>query len=146
MERIKIWSQTKSIHAKNRMSSYEIIKHFGMRGLWSGGVTTTLRSSTGIMIRFYTFEKLFSLCENAFFSGGIDGILSIVANHPFDVVKTQIQQQNSVLLNKSTIKAFLSVYQQLGWQIFSKGLCYRLPRIFISQGITFMVFKYFNGI
>ena len=140
LERIKVWNQT-SNSKRFTSSTMDIIRKYGITGMWTGGVATTLKSSTGMMMRFFVFEQLHSSFQwNSFISGGIAGVLSIFVNHPLDVIKTQIQQQKSSIKTRNLFQSFQFIYRKIGFSIFTIGLVYRIPRIFISQGITFMIF------
>lgn len=130
-------------------ASRTIIATQGLRGLFIGIVSTSLRqaSSVGIRMALYPSMKA-ALPQNGgtlthMAAGGIVGAISVVLNNPVDVVKSVTQSSKPGAGGKSMgfVQCFLTVYNESGLAGFTRGLSARVPRVFCGQAITFAVYE-----
>lgn len=136
---------------------YEIYKHFGIRGLFSGLTVTTLRDvpSFGVYFAAYEFFKrkyipdyestnVVTLREIIALNvaGGLAGALSWLVVYPVDMVKSRLQTQPLVNPEYTgIIDCFKKVYRAEGPKAFSNGLTATLLRAFPLNAITFFVYE-----
>ncbi|KAF9205575.1 hypothetical protein BGZ49_003829 [Haplosporangium sp. Z 27] len=83
----------------------DVIKRFGFKGLYQGGLVTILRDAPGYGVYFLSYEGLKRVLEvppgetggintwKLLFAGGVAGTLSWLSIYPLDVVKTRLQTQ-----------------------------------------------------
>lgn len=150
LERIKIYSQTLGYPNLSIHGMTDLIKVHGFTTLWKGWLPTILRQGTSLMTRFVFYDAIHEYLEenttrtsksgNAFLAGGIAGICSIVLNNPFDVIKTSIQAGRT----NGIFNTFHHLFITHGFSMMYSGLRFRIPRIFMSQGITFSVYEMFS--
>ncbi|KAK6524612.1 hypothetical protein TWF281_011515 [Arthrobotrys megalospora] len=91
---------------RNAPSSYKVAKQIistsGIRGLYHGGIVTSLRDSIGYGWYFYAYEAsknllgLESETVTSLVAGGIAGCVTWASIYPLDVVKTRVQTHNLV--------------------------------------------------
>ncbi|KAK6331769.1 hypothetical protein TWF718_002310 [Orbilia javanica] len=90
--------------AGNAPSSWKVARQIfattGVRGLYHGGVITSLRDSIGYGWYFYAYEaakkflELESDMATTLVAGGIAGCVTWASIYPLDVVKTRVQTQS----------------------------------------------------
>ncbi len=75
----------------------------------------------------------------SFFAGGLGGAVSVVINNPIDVIKSCVQSAPS---NKpiGSLEAAKHILATKGPKGFLSGLTARVPRLFLSQAIQFMIY------
>eukprot|EP00301_Raphidiophrys_heterophryoidea_P019378 c4322_g1_i1.p1 GENE.c4322_g1_i1~~c4322_g1_i1.p1 ORF type:complete len:290 (+),score=58.36 c4322_g1_i1:301-1170(+) len=150
-ERLKVLQQAAVAEGK-RPTVTQLMKQTGILGLYVGALPTALRQASGVAIRFTTHEKVkhfFShtyLDENgkpkisnslsSFLGGGIGGAVSVVANNPIDVLKSKIQAG----YKGGMLACARDLYKTRGLKVFASGLSVRVPRLFMSQAIQFMMY------
>ncbi|KAF9094141.1 hypothetical protein BGX29_007693 [Mortierella sp. GBA35] len=83
----------------------DVVRRFGLRGLYQGGWVTILRDAPGYGVYFLSYEGLKRLLEvpagetggintwKLLFAGGLAGTLSWASIYPLDVIKTRLQTQ-----------------------------------------------------
>ncbi|KAK3846837.1 MAG: mitochondrial carrier domain-containing protein [Linnemannia gamsii] len=83
----------------------DVIRRFGLRGLYQGGWVTILRDAPGYGVYFLGYEGLKRVLEvpagetggintwKLLFAGGVAGTLSWASIYPLDVIKTRLQTQ-----------------------------------------------------
>jgi len=149
LERVKIHSQVLGYPNLCLHGIRDIVQTHGFMTLWQGGLPTVIRQGTSLGTRFITFDKIQNhindnsdINENiiAFIAGGSAGVLSVILNNPFDIIKTSIQSGKTY----GFWNTLHYVCMNQGYSIMYNGLSFRIPRIFISQGITFSVYQIFS--
>jgi len=132
----------------------QIVKAYGMRGLYKGGVPTMWRDSVafGIYFSMYEWIKRKMLGDEqqqkklntggVIFAGGLAGITLWLATFPIDMIKTKIQADN---LQRPSFKGmydcFVKTYQTGGLKTFYKGLSPCLLRAVPVNGATFLAYE-----
>ncbi|KAI1300366.1 hypothetical protein EDD11_006231 [Mortierella claussenii] len=83
----------------------DVVRRFGFKGLYQGGLVTILRDAPGYGVYFLSYEGLKRLLEiplgetggintwKLLFAGGVAGTLSWASIYPLDVIKTRLQTQ-----------------------------------------------------
>ncbi|KAK6497726.1 hypothetical protein TWF481_012129 [Arthrobotrys musiformis] len=92
---------------RNAPSSWKVARQIfannGIRGLYHGGIITSLRDSIGYGWYFYAYEASKSLLGlesetmTSLVAGGIAGCVTWASIYPLDVVKTRVQTQSLVV-------------------------------------------------
>ena len=144
-------------------SSYGVVKQIwrkdGIKGLYLGGVVTSLRDSVGYGFYFWSYEltKRLLLSRQAdpfvdptavevLLSGGIAGVVTWASIYPLDMIKTRIQapeialQEQQPLLaerpqRKSALRIARDVYHAEGIAPFYRGLGVCSLRAFIVNAV-----------
>jgi len=129
---------------------YSILKTEGPKGVYKGVFPTVTKIGLNEAIRFLLFTKIRSFFENKrkqpleiytlFLIGSFAGGVSVFVTHPFDVVKTRIQNNSS----KEKIKAsyvIKDVWGRAGWIGFYKGVFPRLMRVSIEVGLQMTLYS-----
>lgn len=94
----------------------EIWKHGGVRGLYYGGTVTALRDSIGYGWYFWSYELSKRLllsrqpdpfaspsAADVLISGGIAGVITWLSIYPLDIVKTRIQTQPYLAVERQSL-------------------------------------------
>lgn len=147
-ERIKILQQKNSSY---KLTTYKIINNYGFKSLYVGTIPTIIKQSTSVGCRFWLYNVLkdkFIDSDNKISSiktlgiGFLAGSFSTVLNHPFDVIKSNIQstQNNN---NISMFKCAKNIVNNHGILSLFNGLNARFIRTGIAQGVTFFVYENF---
>lgn len=97
-----------------------ILKNDGLKGLYFGGVVTSLRDSIGYGFYFWSYELtkrlLLSRQHDPFLnasamdtlvSGGIAGVITWASIYPLDVIKTRLQAQDAGAAQRNESSALL---------------------------------------
>ncbi|KAF9433124.1 hypothetical protein BGZ76_009848 [Entomortierella beljakovae] len=83
----------------------DVVRRFGLRGLYQGGLVTILRDAPGYGVYFLSYEGLKRVLDipqgetggintwKLLFAGGVAGTLSWASIYPLDVIKTRLQTQ-----------------------------------------------------
>ncbi|KAF9397866.1 hypothetical protein BGX21_008419 [Mortierella sp. AD011] len=83
----------------------DVVKRFGLKGLYQGGWVTILRDAPGYGVYFLSYEGLKRALDippgetggintwKLLFAGGLAGTLSWASIYPLDVIKTRLQTQ-----------------------------------------------------
>ncbi|KAL1989863.1 hypothetical protein VTN49DRAFT_7060 [Thermomyces lanuginosus] len=147
----------------------EIIDRMGWRGLYFGGVVTSIRDSVGYGFYFWSYE----LCKRRLmtaddtvnetalkilFCGGVAGIATWASVFPLDVIKTRLQAQplggstlDSQPLLQSTTRRQLAgsweiarrAYREEGLSAFYRGLGVCSIRAFIVNAVQWAAYEGF---
>jgi len=149
-ERLKVLRQV-SAGTNVRLISYtELSQRLALRDLWVGATPTAMRSATNGAIRFTIagtlkdfYRGLFGIepgdalpAYATFLAGGTGGAISTVLNNPVDVVKSKMQAGHA---KDGIIACLRDVYSERGLKGFTAGISARVPQIFLSQAIQFVV-------
>ncbi|KAG0265629.1 hypothetical protein DFQ27_000504 [Actinomortierella ambigua] len=98
----------------------DVVRRFGIRGLYQGGWVTILRDAPGYGVYFLGYEWLKRVLEvpngetggintwKLLFAGGMAGTLSWASIYPLDVIKTRLQTQPHLMGNSSHLAARIS--------------------------------------
>ncbi|XP_055327360.1 uncharacterized protein LOC129580727 [Paramacrobiotus metropolitanus] len=108
----------------------QIIREYGIRGIYQGVVPTVMKSSTSQGTRFFVVESLKDWRKRstgkpaskpliALF-GALGGAASVVLNSPFDAVKSRMQSLNSCKY-RNTVDCFYRMWKQEGLLVFYRG-------------------------
>jgi len=154
-DRVKVLRQALSAQSggKAAPTALELVRERGLATLYVGGLSTTLRQSSSVAVRFTCYGKVketfcgafgYSQSEApawvSFLAGGSGGAISVCLNNPIDVVKSKIQAG----YEGGIIKCLKDTYAQRGMSGFTAGLSARVPRLFLSQAIQFSLVDYFK--
>lgn len=134
----------------------EIVREFGISGLYKGVTATIIKQGSNQAIRFFVMESLKHeyrvyknldhnasvpvLVTGAF--GLIAGAASVYGNTPVDVVKTRMQGLESSKY-KNTLDCAVQIMKNEGPKAFYKGTVPRLSRVCLDVAITFMIYDKF---
>ncbi|KAI0151051.1 mitochondrial carrier domain-containing protein [Pestalotiopsis sp. NC0098] len=123
-----------------------LIRERGVRELYRGLSSTTLKQSSTSAVRMGSYNALknmaekFSVPQNAgitFATGATAGVITVYMTQPFDTIKTRSQSAAGA----TTADAFRSVLADGGVRAFWKGSTMRLGRLIFSGGIVFTVYE-----
>jgi solute carrier family 25 citrate transporter 1 len=155
-DRVKVLNQALSAEKGGvPVTTAQLIKERGVMTLYVGGLSTTLRQSTSVAVRFFCFGKIKNgMCDTfgydvnaapawlSFMAGGIGGAVSVGLNNPIDIAKSKIQAGHS----NSIVGAIAETAKKDGLFGLTAGLSARMPRLFLSQAIQFSLVDVFNQI
>jgi len=123
-----------------------IIKSEGIRGIYKGLPSTILKQSSNQGIRFTIFNAYKDYIGpihfnplNKFIGGSLAGLIGVLLNNPFDVVKTKIQG-SEITKYKNTFHCFKDIVSKEGITVLWRGTIPRLGRVVPGQGIMFMTY------
>jgi len=153
METIKV----KLIHDKFREKPifrnlfhgiYSICKQEGFSGIYKGVLATVLKQSSNQAIRFLVFEDTQKQLNKFipwkfladFLAGGFAGFVSVMANNPIDVVKTNMQGLEAKKFN-GFIGCFIYIWKKEKFFGFYKGVTPRLMRVMLDVSLTFSIWN-----
>lgn len=141
-----------------------LVRKEGFMGLYKGFGALVLRDVPGWGIYFWSYELLKDMCgisdclkdvnsqqhdKNYWLNmailmwcGGVAGQLSWIASYPYDIVKTQIQVNETRRV--PMLEVVRRIYYTQGMFAFFSGLSPTLVRSFFVNGITLPAFEYLN--
>ncbi len=142
-----------------------IVKNEGLRGLYFGGVITSLRDSIGYGFYFWSYEltKRFLLSRqhdpfqgastmDVLLSGGIAGVITWASIYPLDAIKTRLQAQDAgpestALLSESsrrkgTVQIARGMFRNEGIGAFYRGLGVCSARAFVVNAVQVTIPPY----
>jgi len=154
-------------------SSYAVFKdiwrHGGLRGLYLGGTITSLRDAVGYGWYFWSYEltKRLLLSRQAdpfvsptaaevLISGGTAGVVTWASIYPLDVVKTRLQTQPSIYVerqgllpgasapirhNQTSSEVAREIWQNSGLRGFYRGLGVCSLRAFIVNAVQWYAYE-----
>ncbi len=134
-------------------AGYEIMKKYGVRGLYLGFNATLLRETIAIGWYFTVYEEMMRILTfdgetqnrdlvNAFFSGGVAGCTSWIVTYPIDYIKTVYQSQSlSRRQYYSAFECFQKKFAEEGFRTFFKGMGITILRSFPVNGVGFFAFE-----
>ncbi|RPB17766.1 mitochondrial carrier protein [Morchella conica CCBAS932] len=147
----------------------QILRSQGIRGLYFGGVVTSLRDSIGYGFYFLPYQYIQKVLDGNFdmsdhyafkilLSGGLAGCISWASIYPLDLVKTRYQTQFTaseapLLPNQnrsaapmgaemSTWECAKAAYREGGRKIFFNGLGICMARAFLVNAAGFFVYEW----
>lgn len=118
----------------------------GLRELYRGLVSTTLKQSATSAVRMGTYNVLKEAAKahdvrptvvTTFGMGALAGTVTVYATQPFDTIKTRAQGVQGAGL----VEAAQSVVRDYGIRGFWRGSSMRLGRLLLSGGIVFSVYE-----
>lgn len=140
-----------------------IFKDEGLSGLYRGASPTILKIAFNISFRFLMYNelvaffqkqmkdnataKVWALSDNACFSissmaaGSIAGAVTVLANQPIDVVKSNMQSVNASMRYTSAIDCLQKIAKEEGIQGLYRGLVPRLNRVVLETSLSFTFFE-----
>ncbi|KAF9970388.1 hypothetical protein BGZ73_006920 [Actinomortierella ambigua] len=98
----------------------DVVRRFGIRGLYQGGWVTILRDAPGYGVYFLGYEWLKRVLDvpngetggintwKLLFAGGMAGTLSWASIYPLDVIKTRLQTQPHLMGNSNQLATRIS--------------------------------------
>lgn len=147
-EVIKIYSiETKMPMYK---TVYEIYRNNGIRGLWAGSSTTTIKQGITQGCTFLTVAKTRNFIKenipilspySGFIGGFIGGSLAVAINNPLDVIKTR---QQRLAKSISPLRIINEIIKHDGIKGLYQGAVIRSIRLGLLQAITFFIYDNFN--
>ncbi|KAL1503696.1 hypothetical protein AB1Y20_012169 [Prymnesium parvum] len=153
-DRVKVMRQAEAARRGGEcVTAVTLVREHGILTLYRGALATTLRQSSSVAVRFFCFGKIKAgLCSSlgcdekrapawvSFLSGGIGGAVSVALNNPIDIAKSKIQAG----VHCSISECIRETVKQRGLVGLGAGLSARLPRLFLSQAIQFMLVDVFK--
>ena len=149
MEIVKLRMQLQNLKpAAERLSTGEVVRNLGLRGMYKGTVVTWIRDVPYSIIFFplyATLKEKFSDehghagIPNILAAGAIAGASAALACTPADVVKTRFQAEGSTY--KSIGDTFSQTLKHEGWKAFFKGSGPRMSVTAPLFGIALLAFE-----
>ena len=167
---------------KNFYHGIKSIYHIeGIHGLYRGASPTLLKIAINMSFRFliyneltlwlsnqwnYWFPSTSSSTTNSLSSsqrstmismtaGALAGAITVVGNHPIDVVKSYMQAQivsksssisSSSIIYTSARHCFVSIYRAQGIRGLYAGLIPRLNRVILETSLSFTFYQHFSAL
>jgi solute carrier family 25 citrate transporter 1 len=116
----------------------------GIRGLWAGWTSTTMKQAGATAMRLGTYNVLKdyesvhgwqSSTALNFFNGAVAGTVTTLVTQPVDVLKTRAQSMKGA----GIAEAVSEIWKNGGLSGFWRGTTMRLGRTVISGGVLFTV-------
>lgn len=131
----------------------QIVKTYGIRGLYQGVTATVLKQGSNQAIRFFVMESLKDLYRGGNpaapvpkyivgLMGSVAGAASVLGNTPIDVIKTRMQGLEAAKY-KNTWDCLTKIIKNEGFAALYKGTLPRMGRVCLDVAITFMVYDSF---
>lgn len=153
-DRVKVMRQAASARqGADHVTALSLVREHGVSTLYRGALATTLRQSSSVAVRFFCFGEFKAIICRAcdydqkrppawvsFIAGGIGGAVSVALNNPIDIAKSKIQAG----FHCSIVECIRDTVRQRGLFGLTAGLSARLPRLFLSQAIQFMLVDVFK--
>ncbi|CAK43085.1 hypothetical protein CBS115989_10512 [Aspergillus niger] len=123
-----------------------LVRTHGLRELYRGLVSTTLKQSATSAVRMGTYNILKESFKahdipptlfTTFCMGALAGVVTVYATQPFDTIKTRAQGVQGAGL----VEAIRNIQSDYGVRGFWKGSSMRLGRLLLSGGIVFSVYE-----
>ena len=105
----------------------------GGAGAGGGGIGGVL-AATGESTRFAAFSML---------AGAVAGAITVVGNHPIDVVKSTLQAEGSARY-ASALQCLRAIAREEGARGLYKGLAPRLNRVVLETSLTFTFYEWLS--
>ena len=144
-----------------------VLSQDGIRGLYLGGVVTSLRDSIGYGFYFWSYElsKRLLLSRQAdpflapttmevLLSGGIAGVVTWLSIYPLDVIKTRVQTQDGKGLNpelrpllepasesRGALQIARRIYRTEGLRAFYSGIGVCSLRAFVVNAVQWYTYE-----
>ena len=74
-------------------------------------------------------------------AGSIAGAVTVLANQPIDVVKSNMQSVNGMIRYSSSIDCFQKIWKEEGVKGLYRGLVPRLNRVVLETSLSFTFFE-----
>ncbi|TGZ84185.1 mitochondrial carrier [Ascodesmis nigricans] len=138
------------------VSSWEVVKALGVRGVFTGGMVTLVRDAVGYGFYFKSYEEMRARGVGVLLAGGIAGCVSWASIYPLDVVKTRVQTvvegelrgggERRALLERSrrggAWECAKRAYLEEGMGVFFRGLGVCMARAFLVNAVQWAVYEY----
>ncbi|KAL0942780.1 uncharacterized protein CTRU02_200666 [Colletotrichum truncatum] len=133
-------------YAGGTQALYSMLKQHGLREVYRGLISTTLKQSATSAVRMGSYNVLRDFSRQAnlpnnslvtFSSGAVAGIITVYVTQPFDTIKTKAQSARGASMSE----AFRMVLTERGARGFWSGSTMRLGRLILSGGIVFTVYE-----
>ena len=69
----------------------DIYKKEGIKGFFSGGLSSCIKEGTFGGFHYMFYEELKSLGYNKLISGIISGMIATILTHPFEIIRAKLQ-------------------------------------------------------
>ncbi|KAJ6263764.1 hypothetical protein Dda_2335 [Drechslerella dactyloides] len=138
----------------------DIWRSNGIRGLYHGGVITSLRDSIGYGFYFWAYEAsknilgLESETAKTLVAGGIAGCVTWATIYPLDVVKTRVQTQQLLQVpSHAGPSAYMGaldhardIYRTEGLRGYFSGFWWCMGRAFFVNAVQWALYEYIMGL
>lgn len=123
-----------------------LLASHGLRGLYRGYLSTTLKQAGTTSVRMGTYNILkdlgraYEVKQNtamSFANGAVAGIVTTYATQPVDCVKTRAQSVAGEGMGEAT----RGIWKEEGWRGFWRGSTMRLGRTVFAGGILFTAYE-----
>ena len=128
-----------------------IVREEGLRGLYRGASPTLLKVTTQIAARFSLYNELYPLLTHSLGSdsaslvaGGTAGGITVILNHPLDVIKSRIQALPSGTYT-SSLHCLRVVVQESGYRGLLVGIVPRFLRVVAETSLTFFFYERYSS-
>jgi solute carrier family 25 (mitochondrial carnitine/acylcarnitine transporter), member 20/29 len=122
------------------VTTMNILKKYGIRGIYNGYTATLFREVPGYGIYFATYENLTKYYGKTYWSpflfGSLSGFMAWLFIYPSDPIKTKIQNNNIGFLS-----ATQSIWRNYGIRGFYRGFSLGLMRALPLHGGVFMGYE-----
>ncbi len=126
-----------SIHA----AIVDIYKKEGLRGFFSGGLSSCIKEGTFGGFHYMFYEELKTQGNNKFISGILSGMTATIVTHPFEIIRAKLQTRGLYEQVNASEHLILSELKKMmargGW---TKGILPRLIKKPIANTLTFLMF------
>ena len=153
-DRVKVMRQAASAEVGGKsVTALTLVREHGVATLYRGSLATTLRQSSSVAVRFFCFGKIKTgFCSSlgydekrapawvSFLAGGTGGAVSVALNNPIDIAKSKIQAG----VHSSIAECIRETVRERGLLGLTAGMSARLPRLFLSQALQFMLVDVFK--
>jgi len=136
----------------------DIAKNEGIAGFFSGLIATLVRDIPNAGLNFLFYNQTRYALTNTFFkgrekemevsplitlpSGAVGGVLSSVATHPFDMIRTRLQLETSnKKVYKGMIDAFRTIIRDEGSRTLFRGITPRIVKRALASGLSWTLLE-----
>lgn len=137
---------------------FTIVREEGPGALYRGVTLCATRQAINQAVNFTAFNEFKKLAASYFGSteqipslvmmsmGFVSGAMGPMCNAPIDIVKTKVQRQRILSVEKSSgweqiKKCFIDTYKSGGVRAFYAGLTPRILRVAPGQAVIFLVYE-----
>lgn len=122
----------------------------GARGFYRAAGPTLLKITCNLSLRFLLYDTLTAeiarvtpLRDSALslVAGGLAGALSVVVNHPVDVVKSCLQGEQAAAYGGSGLRCARILYAAGGVRALYVGLYPRMNRVVLETALSFTFYR-----
>ena len=132
----------------------------------AGASATLLKIAINISFRFLMYRQLVEALERewdahatlgawgrgegwrfsavSMLAGGVVGAVTVVGNHPIDVVKSNMQSVGGARRFASATQCLRAIYAEQGARGLYRGLAPRLNRVVLETSLSFTLYEHFS--